>query len=143
MVFIPIYSDQFRNAKRCVDAGFAEILSFHEISVQNLHEKLDTVLNEKSYTDQVNLVSQQFRDNLVDPMQESMYWIEFVARHKLNYPIFKPYAPHVPWYTYMYLDIFFALLIILSIIFGLTKYALKLVWQRFDDDQNNNKEKVN
>lgn len=143
MVFIPIYSDQFRNAKRCVDAGFAEILNFHEVSVPNLYEKLNTVLNENSYAHQANLVSQQFRDNLVDPMQESMYWIEFVARHKMNYPIFKPHAPNVPWYSYIYLDIIIVLLIILYTTFALTKYALKRVWQRFDANQNNQKQKVN
>lgn len=142
MVFIPIYSDQFRNAKRCVDAGFAEIISFHEISVKNLYEKLNVVLNEKRYTEQVNLVSQQFRDNLVDPMQETMYHIEFVARHKANYPIFKPHAPNVPWYTYNYLDIIVVLLITVYTTFAFTKYALKRVWQRYDIDQSN-KQKVN
>lgn len=142
MVFIPIYSDQFRNAKRCVDAGFAEIISFHDVSVKTLYENLNRVLNEQRYADQVNLVSQQFRDNLVDPMKESMYWIEFVARHKQNYPIFKPHAPNMPWYTYIYLDIILVLLFILYTTFALTKYALKRVWQRFDADQNK-KQKVN
>lgn len=132
MVFIPIYSDQFRNAMRCVNAGFAEMLSFHDISVKNLFEKLNMVLNNERYKNQLNLVSQQFRDNLVDPMEESMYWIEFLGRHKNNYPLFKPYGPHVSWFAYLYLDIFLTSAIVLYIIFLTTKYALKIMWNRFD-----------
>lgn len=142
MVFIPIYSDQFRNAMRSKNVGIAEVLNFQEISFENIHEKLNMVLNDKRYTDQVNLVSQQFRDNLVDPMQESMYWIEFIARHKKNYPIFKPNGPHVPWYSYIYLDIILFFIIALYTTFTITKYASKRVWQRFDTDPNS-KQKVN
>lgn len=142
MLFIPIYSDQFRNAKRCVDAGFAEIISFHDISVQNLHEKLNMILEKNIYTHRVNLVSQQFRDNLVDPMEESIFWIEFVGRHKFNFPIFNPHSIHVPWYTYFYLDIIVFITIVVYIIFLLTKYGLKIIWRRFDA-KNSIKEKAN
>lgn len=143
MVFIPIYSDQFRNAKRCVNAGYAEILSFHEVSVQHLFEKLNMVLHDKKYTNQVRIVSEQFRDNLVDPMEEAIFWIEFIARHKTNYPVFKPHAPNVQWYTYLYLDIIFIILLVFYVIVILTKYTIKKVWQRFDADQNKIKQKLN
>lgn len=135
MVFIPIYSDQFRNAKRCVDAGFAEIIHFQDVTLQNLLGKLDLVLNEERYMNQVRLVSQQFRDNLVDPMNESMYWIEFIARHK-NYPIFKPNASKLPWYTHLYLDILLVTLITIYFIFFSTKYALKKIRQWFEEKTN-------
>lgn len=133
MVFIPIYSDQFRNGKRCVDAGIAEMLNFQEISVRNLLEKLNIVLENPKYANRVQLVSQQFRDNLVDPMDESMYWIEFIARHKHNYPIFKPHATNISWFIYSYLDILLAVIVTLFIIFKLTKYTLEKVWRRFDN----------
>lgn len=135
MVFIPIYSDQFRNAKRCVDAGFAEILSFHDVSVQNLYEKLSMVLKNERYTRQVDLVSQQFRDNLIDPMEETMYWISFLARHKFNYPIFKPHALNVSWFEYLYMDIFLTVGIFVYILFVITKFSLKILLNRFDTNQ--------
>lgn len=136
MVFIPIYSDQFRNAKRCADAGFAEILNFRDISLKNLFEKLNMVLNNQRYKSQINLVSQQFRDNLVDPMEETMYWIEFLGRHKKDYPFFKPHGPHVSWFEYFYMDIILFITIVLYIAFVVMKYCLKIVWNRFDTIQN-------
>lgn len=142
MVFIPIYSDQFRNAMRCVHAGFAEIISFHDLSFQNLFEILNRVLNDPRYTNQVRLVSEQFRDNLVRPMDKAIYWIEFIARHKKNYPIFKPHAPNVELYSYLYLDIIVVIILLLYVAFALTKFMLKKIWQRFDADQST-KEKLN
>lgn len=136
MVFIPVYADQFRNAKRGVDIGIGEMLSFHDISVENVFGKLNRVLNDHGYSQRANLVSEQFRDNLVDPMVESMYWIEFIARHKHNYPVLKPNAPNVPWFIYSYSDVLLAVIIALYITFKFIKYALKKIWQSFDSDRN-------
>lgn len=135
MVFIPVYSDQFRNAKRCVDGGYAEMLSFHEVTVKMLYEQLNQVLDDKSYSNRALQVSQQFRDNLVDPMEESMYWIEFLARHRHNYPIFKPYAPNVSWFAYLYLDILLVAIIALYVIFVATRFGLKVVWHRYNAEE--------
>lgn len=144
MVFIPIFSDQFRNAKRCVDGGYAEMLKLNDLSVKKLHEKLRLVLENERYAHQVQLVSQQFRDNLVDPMEESMYWIEFVARHKHNYPIFKPNAPNVSWFTHLYLDIVLAALALFYITLRLSYTTMKTIWHRFSNEHTHKqKQKTN
>lgn len=135
MVFIPLFSDQFRNAKRCVDGGYAEMLRLNDVSVKRLHEKLKMVLENRRYANRVQLVSQQFRDNLVDPMEESMYWIEFVARHKHNYPIFKSNAPNISWFTYLYLDIVLAAMALLYVTLRLSYSAMKKIWHRFTNEQ--------
>lgn len=135
MVFIPVYADQFRNAKRGVDAGIAEMLSFHDISVENVLGKLKRVLDDNHYSQRAKLVSRQFRDNLVDPMLESMYWIEFIARHKHDYPVLKSNAPNVPWFIHSYFDVLLAVIIALYITYKFTKYALKKVWRRFGSDE--------
>lgn len=111
------------------------MISLREMSVKILFEKLNNMLQNEKYTNQVQLLSEQFRDNLVHPMEESMYWIEFVARHKYNYPIFKPTAPNISWFTYLYLDILLVVITLLYITLQLTKFALKKVWERFDSDQ--------
>lgn len=135
MVFIPIYSDQFRNAKRCVDAGFAEMLSFHDVTVQNLLQRLNAVLNNRNYANKAKIVSDQFRDNLVDPMAESMYWIEFVGRHKKNFPIFKPNGPNIPWHTYLYLDILLLVMIIICLVAIIVKQSLRIIWRLINSEQ--------
>lgn len=112
------------------------MLSFHEVTVKTLYEQLHRVLDDKSYSNRALLVSQQFRDNLVDPMEESMYWIEFLARHKHNYPIFKSNAPNVSWFAYLYVDILLVAIITLYATFVATKFALKMVWNRYNAEEN-------
>lgn len=135
MVFIPIYSDQFRNAKRCVDAGFAEMVHFPDVNVPNLRNTLNTVLNDKNYAERAAIVSSQFRDNLIDPMEESMYWIEFIGRHKKQFPIYKPNGPNVPWYIYLHLDILSAVVIAFYLVLIVVKYSCRTIWRKFNSEQ--------
>lgn len=104
MLFIPIYSDQFRNAMRCVHAGYAEIVRFRELTVELLTEKVNLMLGSNQYSEEVKEVSRLFRDNPIDPMDEAMYWIEFTARHP-RAKLLKSYSAHVPWYIQLHLDI--------------------------------------
>lgn len=133
MIFIPVYSDQFRNAKRCVDSGYAEMLNFNDVSVPNLLEKMNTVLNDKKYKKRVLEISRQFRDNIVEPMDESMYWIEYVARHK-GAEMFKSNATNIPWYIYLHLDILAALLVSLYIVFSVIKCSIKTILRSFNSE---------
>lgn len=125
MVMIPLFSDQFRNVMRCVDGGFAEMIQFHDLTVPALTAKLEIILNNPKYTERAQQVSAQFRDNPMDPMDESMYWIEFIARHKHQFPIFKPHGAHVPWYIYFHLDIIAAIAVVVYLWIASVKYLFK------------------
>lgn len=125
MVIVPFYSDQFRNSKRCADAGFAEVLQYDEITVSSLTTKLTTVLNDPTFTERAQAVSAQFRDNPVRPMDEAMHWIEFVARHKQQFPIFKPQGTNIPWYIYFHLDILLAVITVVYLWLASVKYVIR------------------
>lgn len=126
MLFMPIYSDQFRNAKRCVDAGYAEMLDFVDVSVGTVLDKLNIMLNNKKYIERAREVSSLFRDNPISPMDEAMYWIEYIGRHKGG-NVFKSNAVNVPWYIYIHLDILAAILFLIFTLTLLLKYAIAFV----------------
>lgn len=140
MVMVPFYSDQFRNSIRCVDAGFAELLHFDDITVASLTAKLTAVLSDRRYTERAQQVSAQFRDNPMRPMDEAMYWIEFVARHRDRFPIFKPQGANIPWYIYVHLDIALALIVAAYLWFASVKYLYKRV-RGTSPPSNTNKQK--
>lgn len=122
MLFIPIYSDQFRNAKRCVDAGYGLMLRFSDVSSQNILEALKTMLSNTKYSEKVKEVSALFRDNPIDPMDEAMYWIEYVARHQ-GAKVFQSNARHIPWYIYLHLDIVAAVVAAIAIMLIIVKFV--------------------
>lgn len=121
MLFIPIYSDQFRNAMRCVYAGYAEMVRFQHLTTETLTEKVNLMLSSTKYSDEAKEVSKLFRDNPIDPMSEAMYWIEYTARHP-RAKVFRSSASYMPWYVYLHLDIIAVALVILWLLqFGIKR----------------------
>lgn len=126
MLFIPIYADQFRNAKRCVDAGYAQMLRFVDVTANNVLEKLRTLFKDSKHVDRAKEVSVLFRDNPIDPMEEAMYWIEYTARHR-GTSVFKSNAVNLPWYVYLHLDIVAVLVGIIYLVCASMSFAKKCV----------------
>lgn len=105
MVLIPFFGDQHRNTKRAVRAGYGIYLPYlkikNEFSVcQAVHE----LLTNKSYSDKAREVSAIFRSNLVPPMQEAMFWIEYAAKFR-DASHLKSKAVSMNWFAYLLLDV--------------------------------------
>lgn len=119
LLMIPFYGDQFRNSLKSEIAGYAIMLKFTDVSRKSVSEKLNLLLTDKRYADSARTVSSLFRDNPMAPMDESMFWIEYVARHK-GTQHFRSHAAHMPWYAYWHLDLLalicFAVFVIVKII---------------------------
>lgn len=120
MLFIPIFGDQFRNSLKSVSTGNALMLTFPELSIEALSSKLEEMLTNKAYLDRAKELARIFNDNLVHPMDEAMFWIEYVIRSK-GASHLKSHAVNMPWFTYLLFDVFALPLIAIVIIF----YAVK------------------
>lgn len=122
MLMIPFYGDQFRNSIKSVIGGFAIMLRFSEVSANILTEKLNIILNEEQYQKSAKEKSRLFHDNPMTPLDESMFWIEYAARHKGTGHL-RSHAADMPWYVYLHLDILGLLIICVFIV---VKIVLKL-----------------
>lgn len=129
MLMIPFYGDQFRNSIKSVSGGYAIMLRFSEVSAKNLTEKLNVILNDKQYAISAKEKSILFRDNPMDPLDESMFWIEYAARHKGTKSL-QSHAVHMPWHVYLHFDIlgllFIGIFVVVKIILMLCRMANKL-----------------
>lgn len=137
MLFIPVYADQFRNAQRCVDAGYAELLRFVDVTTNAVVEKLRALFNDSKYTHRAKEVSVLFKDNPIDPMEEAMYWIEYTARHR-GTSVFKSNAVNLPWYVHLYLDIVAVLVGIIYLVWTSITFAKTIIKRnrmQFDVDK--------
>lgn len=120
---------------RCVDAGYAEMLRFTEVTRDALVDKINQMWNVKKYELRAKEISSLFRDNLVDPMDEAMFWIEYTARHKGTEKVFKSHAADLPWYIYLHLDIVFVVLVIYWLLKRTVKFIVNLLFRSEDDKQ--------
>lgn len=95
------------------------MLQFAEVTVKNLTEKLNVILNDKQYLIRAREKSALFRDNPITPLDESMYWIEYAARHK-GASHLRSNAVDMPWHVHLHLDIlgaiFFVIFIVVKVI---------------------------
>lgn len=115
MLFIPFYGDQYGNAIKAKNAGYALTLSFAELTQQSLDKNLKELLTNDKYTTNVKQASERFRDNPIPPMDEAMYWIEYAIRHK-GASYLKSHAVHLSWYSYLLLDVLVAIFLLIGIV---------------------------
>lgn len=110
MLFMPVFGDQFRNAAKTVAKGYGLILHSADVTKNTLTEKIKTLVYDEQYSRKAKEVSNIFNDNLVHPMEESIFWIEYVIRHKGAIHL-KSAAVNMSFYVYYLLDVFSVLFV--------------------------------
>lgn len=103
---IPIYCDQHLNMMKADAAGYALILSFRNITETSLKWALTELIENPRYAQKMQQVSTLFRDRPLNALNESVYWVEYVSRHKGALHI-RSSALDLPWVNYMLLDVIF------------------------------------
>ncbi|CAD7000184.1 unnamed protein product [Ceratitis capitata] len=114
MLCIPFFGDQFRNSQRSVQAGYARWLHFGKMTSDDLVQNLRLLINDPTYKQKAMEMSRKFRDNLIDPLEEAAFWMEYVVRHK-GAPHLKSHGAFMPLYQYLLLDVFGCALVLLFV----------------------------
>lgn len=107
-------------------------MKFQDINRENLKHSLNELLYNPIYKNQVNKVSQIFRDRPLPAMDTAMYWIDYVIRHR-GAPHNRSSGLDLKWYEFYLLDVILfvvlCLVIILVTTFVVLKQIIKLVNQ--------------
>ena len=111
MLGVPIYCDQHLNMNKAKLGGYALSLEFGNITEVSLKWALNELLYNPTFSIKLDQVSKIFRDRPIPPLDEALYWIEYVIRFKGARQI-RSAALDLPWYTLISLDValFFALI---------------------------------
>ncbi|XP_029028724.1 UDP-glucuronosyltransferase 1-2-like isoform X4 [Betta splendens] len=105
---IPLFFDQYDNLLRLQERGAGKILQLNEIS-QSFEQSLMEVLHQDSYRQNMQRLSDLHRDQPVAPMDQAVFWVEYVMRHK-GAAHLRTEAYKMPWYSYYCLDVVLLLL---------------------------------
>ncbi|XP_014718058.3 UDP-glucuronosyltransferase 1A3-like isoform X1 [Equus asinus] len=121
MVMMPLFGDQMDNAKRMETRGAGVSLNILEMTSDDLANALKTVINDKSYKENIMRLSSLHKDRPVEPLDLAVFWVEFVMRHK-GAPHLRPAAHDLTWYQYHSLDVIgFLLAVVLGVAFIIYK----------------------
>lgn len=110
MLFTPLYGDQHRNALRAEKLGHGRKLDFKDITDETLYAKILEMTTNDHYQIESSRLSAIYHDNLVHPMEESIFWIEYVCRHN-GAKHLKSHAINMSWPSYLMLDVIAVLLL--------------------------------
>ncbi|XP_024419673.2 UDP-glucuronosyltransferase 1A1 isoform X1 [Desmodus rotundus] len=117
MVMLPLFGDQMDNAKRMETRGAGVTLNVLEMTSEDLANALKTVINDKSYKENIMRLSSLHKDRPIEPLDLAVFWVEFVMRHK-GAAHLRPAAHDLTWYQYHSLDVIgFLLAIVLGVVF--------------------------
>lgn len=105
---IPLFFDQFDNLLRLQERGAAKIIELADVSGRSFEQGINEVLHQESYRQNIQRLSRLHRDQPIAPMDQAIFWVEYVMRHK-GAPHLRTEAYKMPWYSYYCLDVLLVL----------------------------------
>ncbi|XP_030574424.1 UDP-glucuronosyltransferase 2C1-like [Archocentrus centrarchus] len=122
---LPVFFDQYDNLLRLKVKGAAKIVTLATVDQENNFLKaIQEVLNNPSYRKNMQRLSKLHRDKPVTPLDNALFWIEFVMRHK-GAAHLKATSYKMPWYSYHSVDVVLSFLAAAAVI-TLTRVLFRL-----------------
>lgn len=128
LLAVPIFGDQILNANHAKDQGYAVKLDFANITTDSVQWALSEILENPRYTEKAKLLSSLFRDRPRPPMEEAIYWTEYIIRHK-GAPHLRSAALDLTWYQYLLLDVITVVLIAVTAVISVAVFLIRTVYR--------------
>lgn len=121
---IPMFVDQFSNANKILNEGWAVSLPLGKINANSFSSALDEALNNASYAHVAKKLSALYRDRPEHPLDTAVFWVEYVIRHNGAYHMQSP-GVHLNLLQYYSVDV-------LAFIVIASWATFKLIWGMFN-----------
>ncbi|XP_046745418.1 UDP-glucosyltransferase 2-like isoform X2 [Diprion similis] len=125
MIGIPFFADQTFNVLGYAHRGFAVHIDYENINQLTFSKALNEILTNPKYQSNAARYSRLFRDRPLRPLDEAIFWIEYVIRNG-GEPL-RSSALHLYWFQYYLIDVILFLLTIPTLLLVSLFYALKKV----------------
>lgn len=129
MVMVPIAGDQPDNAQRFASKGAGVVLDIISITTESLLQGLNDIINDTRYKETMQKLSALHKDRPVDPLDLSVYWTEFVMRHK-GAKHLRAAVHDLNWIQYFCLDVIALLATVVLMFVIVTVKCLKLCFRK-------------
>lgn len=126
---IPLFADQSLNIKRAETAGYGIRIDLKDISKKTFSAALRKILFNPRYTEIAKETSELFKDRIASPLDMSIYWVEYVIRHKGAVKL-QSAAKDLHWYQYYFLDVIAIILATTYALFYLVSVLSKLTLRK-------------
>ncbi|XP_044729432.1 uncharacterized protein LOC123292782 [Chrysoperla carnea] len=129
MVGIPVFADQKMNMAKAVSLGYGLKVDFQNITSEAVYHALSEIISNTKYSENVKKRSAVLNDRLVPPIDEAVYWVEYVLRHN-GAPHLRSARTELNIFQYLLLDIIGlvggVLILVLLVVIFIVKKVLSL-----------------
>ncbi|XP_055846253.1 UDP-glycosyltransferase UGT5-like, partial [Episyrphus balteatus] len=116
MLAIPVYGDQFGNAKEIAAEGYGVIVNHWNVTEESFRKDFYEILENPKYLKAVRKYSQKYRDRPMSPRESVVYWTEYVIRHRGAKHMQSPVI-HLNFFQKNSLDVLAVLVVVLYVSF--------------------------
>lgn len=129
VVGIPVFFDQYDNLLRLKARGGAKILTLSTVDEDSFLNSVQEVLSDQSYRENMQRLSRLHRDKPIHPLDNAIFWIEFVMRHK-GADHLKSESYRMPWFYYYSIDVALFLIGILALVLTISVMFIRCLFCR-------------
>lgn len=115
-------------------------IKFDEISEEKLTKTLNELLNDPKYSENAQILAKRFRDRPLSASETVVYWTEYVARHNGAH-FLQAVGNEMNFMQFHLIDIYFALALVIIIVFGMLRKLIKVLYQTVMRDEKLKKKK--
>ncbi|CAJ1049066.1 LOW QUALITY PROTEIN: UDP-glucuronosyltransferase 2C1-like [Xyrichtys novacula] len=101
---VPLIFDQRDNLFKIETKGAGKNIDIITMDEEIFYQGIQEVLNEPSYRMNMQRLSRLHRDTPMKPLDNALFWIEFVMRHK-GAAHLRTESYKLPWYSYHSVDV--------------------------------------
>ncbi|GAA6226837.1 UDP-glucuronosyltransferase 2C1-like [Lates japonicus] len=128
VVGLPLFFDQPDNLSRIRAKGGAVIVDIAMLDRHIFADALMTVLYNSSYKENMQMLSRLHRDQPMKPLDQAVFWIEYVIRHKGAHHL-QTHANKMSWFVYNSIDVIAALVTVVLLITFTCISIVRLLWR--------------
>uniref|UniRef100_A0A8D8X563 UDP-glucuronosyltransferase n=1 Tax=Cacopsylla melanoneura TaxID=428564 RepID=A0A8D8X563_9HEMI len=110
IIGIPFFGDQNFNVRIIPRLGIGTFMEYEDISTETLVRDIKQILHNESYSANVKRVSSIVKNQMMNPRDTAVWWVEYVLKAGGNVNHLKPEYYHLSLFQYLGLDVFAVLL---------------------------------
>lgn len=128
VVGLPLFFDQPENLSRIKSKGGAVIVDIATLDRHIFAEALRTAVYQPSYRERMQTLSRLHRDQPMKPLDQAVFWIEYVIRHKGARHL-QSHSHKMSWFVYNSIDVIVALLSVALLLVFICFSLVRLLWR--------------
>uniref|UniRef100_A0A5F9DN92 2-hydroxyacylsphingosine 1-beta-galactosyltransferase n=1 Tax=Oryctolagus cuniculus TaxID=9986 RepID=A0A5F9DN92_RABIT len=138
VVGIPLFGDHYDTMTRVQAKGMGILLEWKTVTEGELYEALVKVINNPSYRQRAQKLSEIHKDQPGHPVNRTVYWIDYILRHNGAHHL-RAAVHQISFFQYFLLDVAVVFLIGAALFYFLLSWVTKFIYRKIKSLWSRNK----